>query len=646
MIRQAKQVQLREYKGKRKVQSLKHFEFYALVLCFTFLVLSFAPSCFAQPNEDLEFTLDVSSNTIPTPKIFRPNIDLSGRGFHKDISYPQTVAEKDVLERWQKDIGFGDVYRMQYSLWEISQLSKDKDTEVKLISNYEEILKNITDAGGIIILDIFGTPAGLGQVLDKKSAVRDIKLFKELIKGNIRELSCNKKYNIWYEVWEAPDLDDFFLGRKQEYLNLYRAVAESVEELEAETKIHIPVGGPSVSWWFQNLDGNTVATPEKSLIYELIKFCSHYHLPLNFISWHGFSTDPGVEKEVSVYKKSGVNLIRDWLTYFNLDRNTPLIVDEWNYDRDVNVLSARAEKSFISASYIPSRLKNMYEAGINYQVYFCLEDFQNNKEGVVRNVGVFSFDSESIKYDGAAKATYLVFRMLSALGNDMYVDGLKDNFAGVIATKTSDGLSMLIYNYIDPDMGTNYISKNIAGLNPSERKILLNVIKSQKLEKFMQGSLDISALRVNSNIKTIFKKARELNEKAKQFQANERNIKIEVKNLNPPKNKPSDNSTAVLLDEVREGYVYKRYVLDSSCESNCEFRPVEEKDVNLEEPFLEKLALKPYSVQMIVFKKKPKEQQNESKTEPPAAPNAEVKAPQEALTTEKDKNIETNAGSK
>ena len=123
---------------------------------------------------------------------------------------------------------------MQYNLWEISQFSKDKDAEAKLIANYEEILKNITDAGGIIILDIFGTPAGLGQVLDKKSAVRDIRLFKELIKGNIRELSCNKKYNIWYEVWEAPDLDDFFLGRKQEYLNLYRAVAESVEELEAE----------------------------------------------------------------------------------------------------------------------------------------------------------------------------------------------------------------------------------------------------------------------------------------------------------------------------------------------------------------------------------------------------------------------------
>jgi hypothetical protein len=64
-----------------------------------------------------------------------------------------------------------------------------------------------------------------------------LKFFKELIKNYIRELSCNKRYNIWYEVWSAPDLDDFFLGRQQEYLNLYKAVAESVKELEEEKTV-------------------------------------------------------------------------------------------------------------------------------------------------------------------------------------------------------------------------------------------------------------------------------------------------------------------------------------------------------------------------------------------------------------------------
>ena len=609
----------------------------SFILCFNICHYSFA-----QQTDDLEFTLDVSSNTVPLPKIFKPDIDLSGRGFNNDISWPQNLAANEVLTRWQKDIGLSNMYRMQYSLWEIAQLAKDKDSQDKLLANYDEVMKNITDAGGIVILDIFGTPAGSGQILDKKSAPRDIKSFKELIKNYIRDLSCNKRYNIWYEVWDAPDSDDFFLGRRQEYLNLYRAVAESVQELEAETKIHIPVGGPSVSWWFQDVDGNTIATPEKSLIYELIKFCSHYRLPLDFISWHAFSSDPLAEKESSIYKKTAAQLIRDWLSYFNLDRSIPLIVDEWNYDRDANVLSARAERSFVCASYIPSRLKNMYEAGIDYQVYFCLEDFQNNKEGIVRNVGIFSFNSLSQKYDGAAKSTYTVFRMLSSLGNDMFLPKFEDTFVGVIAAKQQDGLALLIYNYIDPDISMNYISRNIANLKPSERKALLNIIKSDKLEKIMQGALQVSGLRVTNSVKNILKKAHELSDSAKKFAANDRNIKIEVKNLNPEKNKSTDATAPADPNELKVKYLYQRYIVDASCNSNCEFSPVEEKDISAFESYQEKLTLKPYSVQMIVLKKKPKEPEVK---EPPKEPES-INNPEQPAAPSAEKNTDANAGAK
>ena len=162
-------------------------------------------------------------------------------------------------------------------------------------------------------MDIFGTPAGMGRVLDKKSSPVDLRAFKKLIKETIRELSCNKKYNIWYEVWNAPDLDDFFLGRQQEYFNLYRIVAEAVVELEQETNRNIPIGGPSVSWWFQALESNTILAPERSLVYGLIRYCYSYRLPLDFVSWHGYSSDPLAEQESTVYHKYTVALIRDWL---------------------------------------------------------------------------------------------------------------------------------------------------------------------------------------------------------------------------------------------------------------------------------------------------------------------------------------------
>ncbi|MBU4346054.1 MAG: hypothetical protein KKH29_01840, partial [Candidatus Omnitrophica bacterium] len=78
---------------------------------FWFLVFGFwfYPG-FAQ-DTDLEFTLDVTSSTIPLPKIFRPYIDLSGRGYHHQLNWPQVLAAGEVLDIWQKEIGFSGMYR-------------------------------------------------------------------------------------------------------------------------------------------------------------------------------------------------------------------------------------------------------------------------------------------------------------------------------------------------------------------------------------------------------------------------------------------------------------------------------------------------------------------------------------------------------
>ncbi|MFH1640529.1 MAG: hypothetical protein ABIA66_01060 [Candidatus Omnitrophota bacterium] len=549
---------------------------------------------FAQENDDLEFALDVNSATVALPKIFRPAIDLSGRGFNYDPFWPQGVADKGTLDTWQEDIGFNNIYRMQYNLWEINQLAKNKDLQKKLLANYENIIKKISDSGGIVILNIFGTPAGLGRVLDRKSPVANLKAFKELMKRHIKNLSCDKRYNIWYEVWSAPDLDDFFLGREQDYLNIYRVVAESIKELSAETKIHIPLGGPGASWWFQNFDTNTIVTPERSLIYDLIKFCSHYHLPFNFITWHAYSTSPKIEQDSTIYKKTGIALIRDWLSYFNLDRDMPLIVDEWNYDSGSNVLFGRYEKAFICASYIPARIKNMHDAGLNYQLFYCLEDFKGNKDGVVRNVGVFDFDPESAEYKGSPKCIYSTFRMLSDLGNNMFVSPskLKDEFVGVIAAKEPGKITILIYNYIDPELGKNYISSNIVGLKNAERKILVNLNKSDKLTKIMRHELDISAIRLTKRLKNLLKKALELNDRAEKFKSSPRNIKINIKNL-------------------KDTYLFQLYTIDSGCSVNCSYKPVQEKEISASGAYQETLTLSPYSVNMIVLKNKPKEAQPE-----------------------------------
>jgi len=559
----------------------------AFLLSLSLALFFPAGTSLAQSPDELEFNVDISSPGAPLPRIYKPSIDLSGRGSHRDITWPQTLAAQGILETWQADLGFTNFYRLQYNLWEIEQLAKDKAAKDKLLGNYEAVIKQISDSGGVVILDLFGTPSGMGKVLDKNSAVHNLKSYKQLVKDTIRRLSCEKKYNIWYEVWNAPDLEDFFLGERSEYLNLYRIVAEAIKELRQEAKIHIPLGGPSTSSWFANTQPNNILTPERSLIYELIKYCYSYKLPLDFISWHAYSSDPEFEKQPSIYNKPFIKLIREWLSYFHFESSLPLVIDEWNFDAAANISSKRGREAYVSASFIPSRLKNMQEAGLDCQTYFCLEDFGGNKEGVNRNLGIFSFDGqERSDYRGYAKAGYNAFRMLNLLGNELLPTSPTDKFAGIIPTRSQDYLAVLVYNYIDPQAAMNYLSRAIVDLNSAERKYIINIVKSDRIEKILSGQLDLSALRLPAKARNMLNRAIELNNLVRKFSADNRKIKITFKG-------------------AKDIYMLSRYTVDSSCSRDCAFKAPDEQEVDFNQGYSQTIELPPYSVQLLVFKKKP-----------------------------------------
>ena len=110
-----------------------------LFFLISFIFCCFQASLLAQSKEQLEIEVDANSKTTALPAIYQPNIDLSGQDFNRDASWPQTLAAKEVLESWQKDIGFKGFYRLQYNLWEISQLEKDKTALNALLNNYETL---------------------------------------------------------------------------------------------------------------------------------------------------------------------------------------------------------------------------------------------------------------------------------------------------------------------------------------------------------------------------------------------------------------------------------------------------------------------------------------------------------------------------
>lgn len=537
-------------------------------------------------DKELEIKLDLNAKTTSLPKIFSPSIDLSGRGYHFQATWPQNLAAKEVLGRWQKEIGFKGFYRLYWDIWEIEQLKASDPAKKELIANYETEIKNILDSGGSVIVSLFGIAPGMGRILDKRSPPANLKLWKKMIKQTMRYLSVEKKLPLWYEVWSAPDSDDFFLGTKQDYLNLYRAAAEAAKELKKETKTKIVIGGPAVSWWYQSCGGNNVVSPEESLIYALIRFARARHLPLDFISWHAYSSDPYVEQAVTTYNKSVTRLIRDWLQYFRFNKDTPLVIDEWNFDIGTNLAQELGEKAYIAASYIPARLKQMQEAGIDYQIFFSLEDFHDNKAGVQINRGVFSFNPEADVYQGNAKPLYNVFMMLNALGGKILPINVSDPFVGVLATTGDDDMQLLLWNYIDPFLAENYLSRNIATMPVRIRQELVNLFKSGKLDKLLNEEIALGNSGVTEKLQNLLKKALGLKQQAQANMLISRKVKISLAGLNGD-------------------YIVDKYCVDNACSGGCLFTPTQETEVRIDNPYQIEEELSAYSVKLIILKKKP-----------------------------------------
>lgn len=549
-------------------------------------------------SADLEYVLDINGPTIPLPELFRPAIDLAGRGFHYDPTWPQALAGSSSLDLWAKEFGFRGLYRVQYNLWEISQLAGNRELQGKLMANYEAVIKRVSDAGGTVILDMFSMPLGQGKVLDKKSAPVDPQVFENTVRDVVRYFSCIKKYNVWYEVWSAPDLDTFFLGREQEYLQMYRSAAIAVKGLEKEYNMHIALGGPSTSAWFRGVEESTVSTPEKSLVFQLMRMCYHQRLPLDFVSWHGYSSDPKIEKESTAYTRHALALLREWLGYFNFN-DVLLVVDEWNYDDGANQSPQRGERAHVCASYIPARLRHMYEAGVDRQVFYCLEDFRDNREGVDRNVGAFWFTQNAFQSESGPKTPVLnVFRMLAVLGAQMYVPSVKfnDECVGVIATRSNDQIVVIVYNYIDPEMARNFVSRSLSALNEADRRQVVSLFKKDQWDDLLNKKIDPERLAVSSRVKALLRRSAEL---------------YRFKNDRAA----GDQTLSLVLRNMKEDFLLQRYQVDDSCADSCLFLPDELRQLSGSTAVCTlQLQLKPYSVQLLVFSKKPK-----TVEQPPAA---------------------------
>jgi xylan 1,4-beta-xylosidase len=77
----------------------------------------------------------------------------------------------------------------------------------------------------------------------------------------------------FFEVWNEPNLPQFFAGSQQDYFTLYAHAARAVKRASTSFR----VGGP--------------ATAEHAWVPDLIAYCASNGLPIDFVSTHGYGVE-------------------------------------------------------------------------------------------------------------------------------------------------------------------------------------------------------------------------------------------------------------------------------------------------------------------------------------------------------------------
>jgi hypothetical protein len=174
----------------------------------------------------------------------------------------------------------------------------------------------------------------------------------------------------YYEVWNEPDLH-FWREGTEEYLKLYEATARAVKGADPKGK----VGGSAINGWDKR---PARATAGDNLNAELIRFCAARGVPLDFVSWHQFNTDPmGYVKARQSYERE--------VRAAGLKPEPEYVVTEWH-------IPGAARGTDMAAALFANQYIGLVAAGIDAQTVSTWENFRADPDpegyGLVTQSGV------------------------------------------------------------------------------------------------------------------------------------------------------------------------------------------------------------------------------------------------------------------
>lgn len=249
----------------------------------------------------------------------------------------------------------------------------------------------------------------------------------------------------WYlEVWNEPNLKDFWTGGQKGYYELYRTTAEAIKSIDPGLK----VGGPS--------------SAQNAWIQEFLTYCDKHKLPVDFLTTHYYPTDAlgkiGADT-LTQLEHAPRDVMRQRAEEAHAQaRGLPLYYTEWNVSS--NPRDPLHDQSF-AAAYAANIALSVDPLVSGYSFWTFTDIFEENYFPSVPFHGGFGL----LNLHGIPKPVYRAFELLHSLGDCLFpVQGSHDT-VDVRVSEGDNSVTVFVTNYAMPrhEIATESVQVRLLG---------------------------------------------------------------------------------------------------------------------------------------------------------------------------------------
>lgn len=300
-------------------------------------------------------------------------------------------------------------------------------------SGLDRIVDAIIEAGAQPLMSLSYAPPAMNP--DTVYAPpNDLDVWGELIYETVRYYNVERGLDIRYwELWNEPNLPGFWNGTIQDYLDMYTVTARAVKRADESAL----VGGPAVFSADYILPFFYRFT-EENWVTGVINHTQNNNLPLDFISWHLYSTLPHAFTDNIAIHKSWFN---------GLNPKPELLLTEWNFTGG----KSQAMDTGETTAYLAQTLALFYESDLTQVFYF--EPIDGGEDWIGR-WGL-------LRADGTRKPSFYAYTLFDRLDGIQLLAESNHPDIGAIATQANNVVKVLVWNNTRSD---ETITITIAGI--------------------------------------------------------------------------------------------------------------------------------------------------------------------------------------